>query len=53
MQVSSYHQILSVMMMVVVALAAVAFWLLAAESIAAQRARKRPTAEPGQHTVGR
>ena len=44
MQISPYHQILSVMMMFAVALAIVAFGLQAAELVAQRKKRKAPTA---------
>ncbi len=44
MQISPYHQILSVMMMFAVALAIVAFGLQVAELVAHRKKRKAPTA---------
>jgi uncharacterized protein YhhL (DUF1145 family) len=44
MQISPYHQILSVMMMVAVGLAILAFGLQVAELITQRKKRKAPTA---------
>lgn len=48
MQISPYHQILSVMMMVAVGLAILAFGLQVAELVTQRKKRKAPTEQPGE-----
>ena len=53
MQISPYHQILSVMMMFAVALAIVAFGLQVAELVAQRKKRKAPTDQPAERQSAR
>ncbi len=53
MQISPYHQILSVMMMFAVALAIVAFGLQVAELITRRKKSKAPTDQPRKQQSAR